>query len=95
MAAPRKVVVRWWDAHAVYCLWGEPDDIGQEPELVETVGWLLPGVKANHTVVVLNKIEYCEEHAQMVDTGIAIPNEMVVEVRLLKEGKRWKKSHRR
>lgn len=46
-----KVVVVWHDAHSVGDGWCELSDIGDEPCVVETVGWLLAERKEGHIVV--------------------------------------------
>ena len=44
------VLVEWHDAHAENS-WTELQDIGDDPYVVRTVGWLLPDAKAGHLVV--------------------------------------------
>lgn len=91
MTRPRMVIVRWWDAHVVCDSWDTIDSIGHEPAVIETVGWLMPGAKDAHVVVLLNKSVEEDGREELLLGGLAIPVEMVIEVRELEVGKRWKK----
>jgi len=52
MIEHQMVLLVWHDAHAVNeGDWMEADEIGDDPCIVETVGWLLPEKKKDHVVV--------------------------------------------
>jgi hypothetical protein len=81
----RPVMVTWCDAHAVYPGWGSLDSIDAEPAIIHTVGWLIPEAKRDHTVIVLSAGDSSKDYmAEHVDSGIAIPNDMILKIRKLK-----------
>lgn len=71
---PAKIV--WRDAHSILPEWS--DEMDREPYIVESVGWLIPGAKKGHKVLVLNI-----GMEGMKDSGIAIPNAMVESIERL------------
>jgi len=44
------VLVVWNDAHAEHT-WTSLEELGSEPYVVETVGWLIPDAKPDHVVI--------------------------------------------
>ncbi len=46
-----QVLVTWLDAHAASDGWCSVDDVDESSCRVETVGWLIPDVKAGHVTV--------------------------------------------
>jgi len=44
------VLVVWNDAHAEHT-WTSLEELGSEPYVVETVGWLIPDAKSDHVVI--------------------------------------------
>lgn len=72
----RLFVVLWRDAHADGDSWIGVDDIEDAPYIVESVGFVLEGVKSGHTSL-------CQSLADddgVVDHVLHIPNEMIVDV---------------
>lgn len=70
-------VVTWHDAHAEPD-WMTVDDIGTDPYVVKTVGWLIPDSKPDHVVI-------CQSIGsdESIDGVLAIPVGMVVGIKLL------------
>jgi hypothetical protein len=73
----KMVRVTWHDAHAESS-WQELRDIDAEPYVVETVGWLLHGIKPDH-VVVAQSIGSDDS----IDGVLCIPCPMVVGLKIL------------
>lgn len=68
-----KVLVVWHDAHAVSeGSWIDFEDIGNDPCIVESLGWLLPEKKADHVVIAQSAT-----HDGSLDSVLAIPVGMV------------------
>lgn len=44
------ILVEWWDAHAEEG-WTTLDEVGSEPYVVRTVGFLIPDAKPDHLVI--------------------------------------------
>ena len=85
---PYPVMIVWLDAHGMYQNWEDLNDLPDDHEegyTVVTVGHLLPGRKKGHHVVALN---LSDSH---VSDGIAIPKDMVVDLRKLKPVSRKRK----
>lgn len=77
MAKYEVVVVTWHDAHAESA-WMSIGDIDEDPFVVESVGWLIPNAKPNHTVIA-QSIGVDEA----VDGVLSIPSGMVVKIQTL------------
>ena len=73
-----KVLVVWHDAHSFATGWSELSDIGDEPCVVETVGWLLAERKKNHLVVAQSITS-----DDALDSVLCIPVGMVVSITVL------------
>jgi len=73
-----KVLVVWHDAHSLADGWCELSDIGEEPCVVETVGWLLAERKKNHLVVAQSITS-----DDALDSVLSIPVGMVVSLTVL------------
>ena len=71
------VLVEWHDAHAEEG-WTTLADVGSEPYVVRTVGFLLPDAKPNH-VVVAQSIGSDEG----LDAVLSVPIGMVIRTTLL------------
>ena len=69
--------VKWHDAHAVAPSWVALDDIVDEPAVVESVGWLVSDVIADHIVLAQSVLGDEGDHI------LAIPVGMVREMRTL------------
>ena len=68
------ILVIWHDAHADSSgTWVEKENIGSNPYIVETCGFLIEGVKPNHVT-----IAQTISHDGMYDHIIHIPDAMVV-----------------
>lgn len=68
------VHIVWHDAHSDSHTWTSIDDIGDEPCVVHTVGYLLVDKKPNHVTVVQSFIDVDEPD---VDSVLSIPIGMV------------------
>ena len=44
------VFIVWHDAHAEHT-WTSLEELGSEPYVVETIGWLIPDAKRGHVVI--------------------------------------------
>lgn len=44
------VLIVWHDAHAEHS-WTTLEELGSEPYVVETIGWLIPDAKPGHVVI--------------------------------------------
>jgi hypothetical protein len=73
------VLVVWHDAHSEASGWHEVSEVDAEPCVVQTVGWLLPEVKAGHVVVAQSLIAGSET----IDSTLSIPVGMVQSIQLL------------
>jgi hypothetical protein len=73
----KMVCVTWHDAHAESS-WQELRDIDADPYVVETVGWLIQGIKPDH-VVIAQSIGSDDS----IDGVLCIPCQMVVGVKIL------------
>ena len=77
----KPVLVTWKDAHAVHNGWGSLDSLEEEFCIVHSIGWLIPEAKKDHVVLVLSVGNTSEDYsAEHVDSGIAIPTEMVIKI---------------
>lgn len=75
------VQITWHDAHSVSGDgWLNPHDIGNEPCVVESLGWLIPNAKPNHVVLAQS---YNDD--ELLDNVISIPVAMVVATKVLSE----------
>lgn len=73
------VLVVWHDAHAASSGdWCELNDIDDQPCVVHTVGWLLPGVKADHVVVAQSVTD-----DDSLDSVLCVPVGMVKSMSIL------------
>ena len=70
------VVVTWHDAHSEFDTWTSVSAIDDTPCVVQTAGYLLPGVKADH-VVVVQSFYVDSDGDREVDGVLAIPVGMV------------------
>jgi hypothetical protein len=73
----KMVRVTWHDAHAESS-WQELRDIDADPYVVETVGWLIQGIKPDH-VVIAQSIGSDDS----MDGVLCIPCPMVVGLKIL------------
>ena len=80
----KPVIITWEDAHVVYPGWSNLGEIDPEPCIVHTIGWLIPDIKKGHTVVVQSLGNSTEVTSDHVDSGLAIPNDMIVEIKDVK-----------
>jgi hypothetical protein len=78
----RLVRVRWHDAHGIGAGWMPISEIDANPRVIESVGWVIPDVKAGHVVLVAS---VDDDH---VDGGLAIPHGMIREIVALLDGPR-------
>lgn len=76
------VVVTWHDAFSEFESWTAVSDIDDEPCIVRTVGFLLPGVKADHVVVAQSFYVNGDDEYE-VDSVLAIPVGMVQSMMVL------------
>jgi len=67
----------WHDAHSLASSWIELSDIDVEPAVVESVGFLLVGVKPNHIVLAQSFT------GDECDHILAVPVEMVRSMQVL------------
>ncbi len=70
------VCVTWHDAHTDTETWTPISDIGNDPCVVQTVGYLLPNAKADHVVIAQSFIDH-EDQERDVDSVMCIPVGMV------------------
>jgi hypothetical protein len=68
------VKITWLDAHAVTTGWEPIAELDDEPCVVESVGFLLPGVKAGHHTIAQSVIDSNEE----CDHVLSIPSKMII-----------------
>lgn len=73
------VRLTWIDAHAATDAWTNIDEIDTDPCLVESVGFLLDGIKQGHICIAQSAIHAQDE----VDNVLAIPAAMVRRVETL------------
>ena len=73
------VKITWLDAHAVTTGWEPIAELDDEPCVVESVGFLLPGVKAGHHTIAQSVIDSNEE----CDHVLSIPSKMVIRLEQL------------
>ena len=73
------VKVTWLDAHAVTSGWEPVDELDPDPCVVESVGFVLPDVKAGHITLAQSWIAGNEE----VDHVLSIPIKMVTRLEKL------------
>lgn len=76
------VVVTWHDAFSEFESWTPVSEIDDAPCVVQTVGFLLPGVKADH-VVVVQSLYVDGDGEREVDGVLAIPVGMVKSMMVL------------
>lgn len=82
MATNKQIVRIWWrDAHAATDTWTAVDDIGDEPCVVTSVGFLLRDVKPGHVVLAQSMID--DDEYGDVDHVLAVPSAMVVRIESL------------
>lgn len=75
------VSVVWWDAHTLNDVWAEREQIESDgPRVINSVGWLLKGMKAGHVCLAESVDDTRVGHV------LAIPNGMVKRISLLNEG---------
>ncbi len=77
MTERSRVLVVWHDAHS-HTEWCDITDIGDEPYVVNTVGWLLPDAKPNHVVVAQSVSD-----DDSLDSVLSIPVGMVQSLTIL------------
>ena len=79
------VLIFWKDAHAVFPGWTSLEDMDKDDCIIQTIGWMIPDIKPGHVVVVQSvgnpREDNVEDH---VDSGIAIPEAMIVDIQELK-----------
>jgi len=80
-ASMRIVVVVWRDAHADGGSWLSVDEIEDEPYIVESVGFVLEGVKSGHVSI----CQSLGDDDGVVDHVLHIPDGMIVRVTNLSE----------
>ena len=73
------VKVTWLDAHAVTTGWEAIEELDPDPCVVESVGFVLPDVKAGHITLAQSFIVANEE----VDHVLSIPLKMVTRLEKL------------
>jgi hypothetical protein len=74
MTEYKLVKITWLDAHSVTTGWEPIAELDDEPCVVESVGFLLPNVKAGHVTIAQSIIESIEE----CDHVLSIPSKMVI-----------------
>lgn len=79
MSDYKLVKVTWLDAHAVTTGWEPIEELDPDPCVVESVGFLLPDVKAGHVTLAQSWIDGNEE----VDHVLSIPTKMVTRLEVL------------
>jgi hypothetical protein len=67
-----RVMVVWHDAHSLEGGWSEISDIEDSPIIVESLGWLLPNLKADHIVLAQSMT-----NDESIDSVLCIPVAMV------------------
>jgi hypothetical protein len=77
-------IVKWRDAHLRGDAWVTVDQIEIEDRVVHTVGWLIEE-KSNDGYILMASNMLDDD---LVDTIMAIPVAMVVEIRRMSEGNR-------
>lgn len=74
-----RVEVIWHDAHSIgQGEWCSSSDISEEPCVVTTIGWLLPGAKEDHVVIAQSITNEGD-----LDSVLCVPVGMVKSMKIL------------
>lgn len=77
-------LVIWNDAHEVFSDWATLEDLEEKQTLCYSLGWVIPDAKEGHVVIAGSVIAGKKGAAEYLGSGVAIPEEMVIEITKIK-----------